>query len=323
MMRDVMVHVGYPKAASTTLQKHLFSKHSEIEYYGNYPTNNPGVDSGTRNGNARFLVDRNLRQFYVELIKRDPLRYDHKRTEELLTSVIANAGASGRVPVMSHERFLSVLFWHHDLEEKARRLKALIPNARVLIVVRNQRDMVVSQYRNHPFDPRNISAGIPMSFSQWLHTMRTYDDEIGYLRSLKYSEIAKMYEEIFGKGSVKVLCADDLSNALELFSNELSEFMFINPDETASLLFGRRENVGLPSYFGRLRRNGHPGASGRINRYLRMGVVARGLRYVEQWTGKDRIPGAEERLLRRYFSDSNKKLTTYLGDRVQRYSFPM
>lgn len=178
---EVVVHVGYPKAASTTLQKHLFAKHSKIEYYGNYPTNSPGVDSDSPAENSRFLTDGNLHQLYVELLKRDRARYDPVLAKDLLASVMSDAGASGRVPVMSHERFLSVLFWHHDIEEKARRLKALIPNAKILLVVRIQRDMIVSQYRNHPFDPRRISAGGPVGCSQWLETALRYDDQIGYL----------------------------------------------------------------------------------------------------------------------------------------------
>lgn len=133
-----------------------------------------------------------------------------------------------------------------------------------------------------------------------------------------------MYESMFGKGRVKVVCMEDLACNLQLFTKELSEFMLIDSDEASDLLFGKLENLGLPGYVGRVRRYRNSGkVIGRLIRHLPMRATAKGLRYLEQWTGKLGVSRDEERLLRRYYSQSNKMLTEYLGSRVQEYSYPL
>lgn len=47
-----VVHVGYPKAASTSLQKHLFDRHPQIRNLGVFPTGNVGEDSDYINENC-------------------------------------------------------------------------------------------------------------------------------------------------------------------------------------------------------------------------------------------------------------------------------
>lgn len=46
---QVYIHIGYAKAASSTLQKHLFDKHPKINNLGIYSTNNLGKDSSEIN----------------------------------------------------------------------------------------------------------------------------------------------------------------------------------------------------------------------------------------------------------------------------------
>ena len=53
-MKKIFFHVGFPKSASTTLQKQLFDKHSKINYLGVYPTGNVGQDSDESNTDTLF-----------------------------------------------------------------------------------------------------------------------------------------------------------------------------------------------------------------------------------------------------------------------------
>ncbi len=163
----IFVHIGYPKSASTTLQKHLFHKHSDINYFGLYPTKNIGQDTPKIDRNARFLTDKNLRTFYKALLMEEPDEYSHQEAVDLFRTSIKNH-LSNKVNLLSHERFTSTLFGHSSLEEKAKRLKTIIPDAKIILVIRNQADLIKSQYRDMPFDPRNIRKGKPVSLKKWI-----------------------------------------------------------------------------------------------------------------------------------------------------------
>ena len=41
----IFFHIGFPKAASTTLQKQLFANHPQLVNLGLYPTSNVGNDN--------------------------------------------------------------------------------------------------------------------------------------------------------------------------------------------------------------------------------------------------------------------------------------
>lgn len=324
MPNSVIVHVGYPKAASTTLQKHLFSRHGDIQYFGNYPTNNVGMDSSLRDEYARYLSDRSLRAIYKEMLKRDKKHYNKMRIQELMEERIVRKIDVRRVPVMSHERFLSTLFWNGDIEEKALRLRELLPMARILIVVRNQRDIIASQYRNHPFDPGNLSKGKFMTFSEWLRAAIERDSEIGYMSSLKYSDVIEVYGELFGAENVGVLCADDLAANVKRFSKEASAFMSIDCEETVRILSGQHENLGVPSYLARLRRYGKTHkVIDWFDRRIPQNITVALLRYLEDRRDISVLSSSMECALRDYFSESNIRLEKYIGARVREYSYPI
>lgn len=324
MNNGIVVHVGYPKAASTTLQKHLFAKHRDVQYYGNYPTNNVGLDTSNLDDQARYLRDGTVRTFYRELLKKDNFQYDPARARGYLADFMSKESSSDHIRVLSHERFLSVLFWNADIAEKARRLRDLLPEAKILIVVRNQRNVVVSQYRNHPFDPRNVVLGKAMRFSKWLSTAFAHDNQIGYLRSLKYSEVLAMYEAYFEPERVKVVCAEDLSNDFKRFAREISEFMSLDYGETVRTLSGQWENIGVPSYLPRMRRYGRLRSRVRWIENSIAGKLGMALMRQLERRRKDAVlTSAMDRRLCEYFSESNHALENYLGERVRGYSYPL
>lgn len=241
---NICFHIGFPKSASTTLQKHLFDKHSQINFLGIYPTSNIGQDSSFINSKTLFLRDKNLQIFHNRMTECEGIEYFNQDKDKLIKSINSLLDKN-KLNLFSNERFSSVLFAHPDRAQKAQNIKQIFPNAKILIVIRNQIDIIKSQYRDHPFDPRCLTLGKPVSIEEWIDINISMKN-INFFKSIKYSEIINYYIYLFGESNVKVVLFEDLINDLEYFSKEISLFLGIDSNETFSLLNGKKENIGVP-----------------------------------------------------------------------------
>ena len=101
-----LLHVGYAKAGSTWLQRHVFDN----------------ADVGFVLADRREAVD--------DICRPHPLEFDAQRLEEKSARWIEEAAARGLVPVVSEESFVG----HphsggHNSKENADRLRAVFPGA--------------------------------------------------------------------------------------------------------------------------------------------------------------------------------------------------
>ena len=247
----VCFHIGFPKSASTTLQKHLFDRHSEINFLGIYPTGNIGQDSNAINNKTLYLINKNLQTFHTQMTECEGVEYFNINKSKLIKGIYCLLDKK-KLNLFSNERFSSVLFSHPDRAQKAQNIKQIFPNAKILVVIRNQIDIIKSQYRDYPFDPRCLTLGKPVTIEEWIDISISMKN-INFFKSIKYSEIINYYIYLFGRNNVKVVLFEDLVNNLEYFSKEISVFLEINYNEVFSLLNGKRENIGVALNLNRYR----------------------------------------------------------------------
>jgi len=246
------IHIGYAKSGSTTLQKQLFSRHPQINYLGTFPRGNIGIDSDYLDENSVYLADENLREFYRNLVMLDRSEYQQAQNQELFAKHIDNYFTRPGLPLFSNERFTSVFFAYPDLHEKANRIKTIFPDARILCVIRNQLDLIVSQYRDHPFDPRNLAKGQPVSIDDWIEIAFSTED-LTFLDTLKYHKVIEIYKYLFGKENIKILSLEELAKSPDSFARQLSEFLGIDADVCLSLLKDKHENRGVSKTYNHYR----------------------------------------------------------------------
>lgn len=244
MNEKVVFHVGYPKSASSTLQKHLFDRHSELNFLGLYPQGDLGNFTKEINKDSLYFQHSELRSFHNQLTKLEGIEFYFSKVNETYKNV-KNHLENSKINVFSNEFFLSVLFAHPDRAEKAKRIKNYFPNAKIIIVIRNQIDIIKSQYRDHPFDPRNLySNHKSVNIDQWVE--RDLDNPfINFLESINYFKTIKFYSDLFGKENVGVFLFEDLKDNLETFAKYISRFLEIDYKETFKLLKNKKENSGM------------------------------------------------------------------------------
>ena len=170
-----------------------------------------------------------------------------------------------KTTLLSSERFTDVLFSYDNIEDKANRVKRVFPEARILIVLRNQLNIIASQYRDHPFNPRCVRIGRPVTIDRWIKIV-LQDPLVKYANSLNYYETIKCYANLFGRERIGIFLFEELVSDFEVYAQKISTFLNIDSDTTATCLSGKHENLAV---------------SQRYNLYRKM--VRRGLPRVESF----------------------------------------
>lgn len=218
-----LIHVGYHKTGSTWLQDVFFYLHDELAVLG-----------------SRF-DEKNLQAAYVKEVRRLVLGGDlsfnqvefeqniSKLCQELRESRIQN-GNPIAVSGISHEAFCGDWPTGKNSRFIAQTLANCFPDAKVIIMMREQRSMLTSIYKqyirmggvvNFPrfiLDP-NVSDGLVFDDSPH----RTHVVEF-----VKYSRLVNLYQDFFGKENVFVSCLEELRNEKQQFLDDLTGFLGIH-----------------------------------------------------------------------------------------------
>lgn len=210
---DIVLHVGMNKTATTTLQEEVFPRIPDFHSIG---FKNPGEDP---NSSLSIAVKQVASDDYMPGALRQRLE----------------ARAGDKPLLHSEERYTSTL-WHDTWEQMTRtadRLASELPEARVVIAVRDPADLLVSSYAQY------VREGGTSSWRTFLRhaDMRTYD----------VANVCRLYEERFR--SVHVLLYEEMRD-LDVFSERLVDALgsSVSPADVASWLRSYH-NIGMSPVF--------------------------------------------------------------------------
>ncbi|MBI9079533.1 MAG: hypothetical protein JEY79_07320 [Pseudodesulfovibrio sp.] len=222
-MEETIIHIGWAKTASTTLHGSLFENHSQLH--------NIGLPGDER---LEFVEE------LVKLSQRDSSRYD----DSLLKSMVSEMKeqSSGRKLVLGHD-----FFSYHNATDKriiAERLRSVFGPSKVVATIRNQYDIIKSYYNG--LGRGEFTLLFPngdFSFDDWMaFSMQKKRQDTYFLSCLHYAETLKVYADVFGRDSIKILQFENMVDDLPSYSNELAEFIGIDLQETFSLMSGEHRN---------------------------------------------------------------------------------
>jgi Sulfotransferase family len=213
-----LLHVGYTKGGSTWLQKFLF-----------------------QNADAGFaMVDR--RRFVDIFMRPHPLDFDPSRIAAELQPLFEEASGPHLTTVVSEEGLSGDPHsggW--GAKELAERLYALFPESRVLIVIREQRDMIASTYKQYV---RVGGACAPADCLQpptHEYSIHWFDFDF-----FNYHRLIGLYHRLFGRDRVLVLAFEEFQRDPDTFATRLLRFVDLPPAE--ALPFDEMVKVALSPY---------------------------------------------------------------------------
>lgn len=220
----IFIHIGLPKTATTTLQKTIFNNHTELNYY----------NRATR---ASELLD------YLCLA--DTLFFDIEYAKKIhainMEEILDHSNPDSKI-VISRESLTHKSICHNagarGLGLVAKRLKSIFGEAKVILTIRNQKDIIKSYYQSG-LHTCKTKTGMPIdSFVRQMINMKHNT----LLDSLNYETIINYYCSIFGDENVCMLAYEELKESEESFIKKISDFMGIDYNESCSLMCGKKLN---------------------------------------------------------------------------------
>ena len=221
----VLLHVGFHKTGSRWLRALFFSNPS---------TGLGWIDKAGVEHPVRKLVAARALEFDAEAARAE--------FEPLLQRIVDD----GLAPVVSFERFSGNPFsGGYDSKEIADRLVRVFPGARILVVVREQRSMIVSTYKQY------VREGGALTPSKFMlpPTSRSLRVPWFDLRHFEYHHLLEYYRRLFGDEAVLALPYEQFVADPRSFVEQIARFAGrpLSEETLASLPFDTRTNPGPPA----------------------------------------------------------------------------
>ena len=225
--RRLVVHVGYHRTATTWLQTVAFAAHPEIASV-------LGDSSFGQVASDRFLG---------QVVFARDTDFDAEAARAHLDARVAVLGAErSEVLVVSAERLSgNAASGGFDAARIAERLRAAVPEARIVVVLRHQAEAIASEYKEI------VRAGWPGSSAQTLSPIPPIKTVGFALAYWEYDRLLDVYASAFGRANVCVLdygrFAHDRSGVLD----DLAAFLGIEPWVLTPAQLELRVNAGSPT----------------------------------------------------------------------------
>src|SRR5581483_6738487 len=215
MMLPVL-HVGFHKSGSTTLQNALFARHSQIANLGE-PEEHPKALDAMRNA--------------WESCNRDPAErkiFELERDRALWQQALGEV-ESGKVPLFSKERL--TLFEHCSEAGDPclpHKLRQVVGPARIVIVTRHQIKLVESLYYS--------KTDGELTPEQWLQMKTEGALNRERFHVYRYHAFAESYADAFGRENVGIFMLEELAADVDSFAQRLCRFIGVDAEEAVRLL---------------------------------------------------------------------------------------
>lgn len=260
------IHIGFPKTASTWLQD-FFSSHPEICF-----VLKPKFfqrDDYFKKG----------KEFYLSLFQSER---GHKITGE----------GDETYSVGGHSSFDGI----------AQRIHQTLPEAKIIIVIRNQVDWLSSLYKH------KVRKGRPWSFKKFLNSSSGKE----YISAGFYSTTLELYFKLFGRENVLVLFYEELENNPSEFLNKISNFLGISKFDYSRA--DKRIKVSLTNRGAKIKQKiNYINRIGFCHKYLKRFIMYIDRKLLMRLKDVELISREEKLAIRNLYAEDNKKLIKLVG----------
>lgn len=196
--RRLLLHIGYHKTGTTWLQRVFFC-----------------------NDESRFVLPWKRFDLNEWVVAPNGLVFDADALRPSFDAGFEEAERDERIPVISNERFSGnphSAGW--DSRHLADRLRALFPEARVLIMIREQQSMIRSIYYQY------VREGGPLSLERYLEPPKAggYRVPLFDFEYYAYHRLIGYYQNLYGPDRVLVLPYEMMRASLDDLTREICAF---------------------------------------------------------------------------------------------------
>jgi hypothetical protein len=306
---QVLIHIGYHKTGTSFLQDYVFD-----------------------NTALGFKTALTSAQVAKTLINPHPFVFDAQAAQAEVYPLLCAIAEQQFHPVITREGLSGRLFYGGtESFEYLRRLYDVLPNARILIVIREQDSILLSTYNQF------LRRGGRESLRSFLQNR---DDVVRFDRiQFAYHHLIGAYQQRFGHDAVLVLPFESFRKAPADFVTRIITFSGCQPnaEAIAALPFQKRVNPSMPASMMEIKRwmnrvaarpnivNPYPMiryskyASNRINALL----SSPGQRFPARWN--DAIKERQQRVIRQqigdYYAESNAQTAALTGLDLAGYGY--
>lgn len=232
-MRQPIIHIGYNKTGSTWLQEEVF------------PLETLGFQS--------FLSIEDREHIYRSIVRQHAMTFDPQPILNYYEQALAKTANKDLVPIFSNERLSGDPHSAgYDTKELADRLHRMWPEARIILVIREQKSMLLSTYKQY------IRAGGPRSLRSYFSPPERGSRRVPMFafEYFAYDSLIRYYQSLFGKERVLVLPYEQLRKAPQAFVASILTFSGLpaDPEQLRTLGFKRKINAGYGPITLRLKR---------------------------------------------------------------------
>lgn len=200
------IHVGFPKCLSTSLQRSVFVRNSEVFYLG------IGSDGaiGYRDDCVAAVFE-----FYLKYARAAPFRDRSAELHSHLGRLKEQARNQGARVFGASSEHIAMAFTADciDIEDRVRRLAELFGgDCQILLLVRNQASLIRSIYGEA------IRGGYAGSFDDFVEYLSRFQEK-NFISELAYSYSIRLFSGTFGLKNVSVLPYESVVRDGALVSN--------------------------------------------------------------------------------------------------------
>lgn len=208
--KRILIHAGYHKTGTTFLQQNLF-----------------------KDDEAGYCSPADRIELRDMIIRTNPFLFEPEEVKHKFMPEISIALKKDLIPVLSHEQFTGQPagagygFRRRQREisrkEIANRLYSCFPDAKILIVIREQKEMIKSIYK---YFVTGWQGKLSASIEQFLDQTMLDDgyNPLFNIDYLLYHHMIEHYQTLFGKDSVLILPYEWLRDDPDGFVNHINKF---------------------------------------------------------------------------------------------------
>jgi hypothetical protein len=218
----VYIHLGLHKTASTFFQRKFYPNHHEFNYLHLRDKNTLGAfNQYVLRENDLFFKEEKAIEFFYQNLDQEKL-YNEKRI------------------TLCEEQFSGFpLLDAYNRKRIFDRLHLIFPKAKYILVLRNQRDFIISMYAEY------LKKGGQESFTNFLSVSNTH---LNFSRGtyLHYYKYYDYISSVVGINNIQILYYEDLIDTPKYFFEIILNYFEVDFDIDLSIL-NRKENVSFSS----------------------------------------------------------------------------